>query len=94
MRAVKKVAKVLGIALVVMVGVLVLTGVIFVNVSRQFGASPSEEQRIQYAKSLYYHNGIMAFQLHLISDLRRLQKSSTIFSLINRQVSNLRVLKC
>ncbi len=58
MRAAKRIAKLLGIALVAIVGILVLTGVIFVNVSPQFGASPFEAQKIQYAKSPHYHDGI------------------------------------
>ena len=58
MKGIKRIAKVLAIALAVLVGMLIITGILFVNFSPQFGAPPSEAQKQEYAKSSHYQEGI------------------------------------
>ncbi len=57
MPIIKKVFKAVGITLALLVVILIITGVLFVNLSPQFGGSPSDEQKQQYARSKQYREG-------------------------------------
>ncbi len=54
----KKTLKVVGITMGSMLAFMLLTGIIFLYVSPQFGGSPSQAQLVNYTKSGHFEDGI------------------------------------
>jgi L-ascorbate metabolism protein UlaG (beta-lactamase superfamily) len=57
MHIIKKTFKIVGAALALFFALLVIAGVLFVNLSPQFGGSASGEQKQKYAQSKQYRDG-------------------------------------
>lgn len=58
MKFIKKISKIVGITLAALIATAVIVAILFVNLSPQFGESPSEAQQQQYAQSGHYRDGI------------------------------------
>ena len=54
---IKKAFKFMMVTVGALLLLLIVTGTIFMNVSPEFGGSPSDEQRQRFAKSAHYSNG-------------------------------------
>jgi L-ascorbate metabolism protein UlaG (beta-lactamase superfamily) len=54
----KKVVKMIGYGILGLIGLVTITGVLFVTKSPQFGANPTEEEKAQYERFSNYQNGI------------------------------------
>lgn len=53
----KKIFKMIGISIAVFIGLTIIIGTLFLNLSPQFGKSPNEEQKENYAKLENFQNG-------------------------------------
>ena len=58
--SIKKVAKVIGIAVAAVVVLIVVVGLLFINLSPEFGGQPTAEQRARYDQLDYYADGKFA----------------------------------
>lgn len=58
MKRIKRVFKVLGIAVLLIIAAFTITGALFINTSAQFGSPPSEVQQEKYLRSSQFRNGI------------------------------------
>ena len=58
----KKIFKMIGISIVAIIALLLIAVTLFLNLSPQFGKGASREQKIEYAKSGHYENGIFVNQ--------------------------------
>ena len=57
MKRVRKIIKKMLLTIGVIIGILIITGLLFVNLSPQFGGRATNEQKKEYAKSQNYKNG-------------------------------------
>jgi len=46
-----------------LVGLFVLIGALFVNLSPEFGRTPSKEQKVEYAKTDHFEKGVFVNQI-------------------------------
>lgn len=53
----KQIFKMIGLSLAVLLAILVFGGLLFINLSSEFGGMPNEGQRQAYAQSGHYENG-------------------------------------
>ena len=58
-----KIFKVLGLLILTMVSLILIVGLLFVNLSPQFGGSPTEEQTESYSKTGHYKEGVFVNKL-------------------------------
>jgi len=65
----KKTFKMIGIFIALVLGLLVITIALFLNISPQFGKSPTNEQKIEYAKSGHYKEGKFTNQTPTVMDI-------------------------
>ena len=86
---IKKIFKVLGITLAVFVLAIVIIAVCFINLSPQFGGSPSEVQMQQYAKSGHYQGGKFINQIPTTLDLGFVKTMDVIYDYFFNQVPDL-----
>lgn len=54
----KKVVKMIGYGILGLLGLVTITGVLFINKSPQFGANPSAEEKVKYESFSNYKDGI------------------------------------
>ena len=86
---IKKIFKVLGITLAVFVLAIIIIAVCFINLSPQFGGSPSGEQMQQYAKSGHYQEGKFINQIPTTLDLGFVKTLDVIYDYFFNQVEDL-----
>ena len=55
-----KILKRIAVTLLVILGVFLVIGILFINLSPEFGGEVTKEQRETYAKSEYHQNGRFA----------------------------------
>lgn len=64
-----KIFKVLGLLILTMVSLILIVGLLFVNLSPQFGGSPTEEQTESYSKTGHYKEGVFVNELETNMDM-------------------------
>ena len=64
-----KIFKVLGLLILTMVSLILIVGLLFVNLSPQFGGSPTEEQTESYSKTGHYKEGVFVNELETNLDM-------------------------
>ena len=64
----KKVLKMIGISIAVIIGLLIIIIILFLNLSPQFGEGATKEQKNEYAKSGHYENGKFLNQSKTVID--------------------------
>ena len=69
MKTIKKLFRIIGIALLIFTAAIILTAVVFINLSPQFGGSPSEEQKKFYSLSKHYENNIFVNEIPTSLDM-------------------------
>ena len=79
----------MGIAIAVIIVTVVIIAVFFINLSPQFGGSPSEEQMQQYAKSGHYQEGKFINQIPTTLDLGFVKTLDVIYDYFFNQVEDL-----
>jgi L-ascorbate metabolism protein UlaG (beta-lactamase superfamily) len=89
MKGIKKVFKLLGIAVAVIIMTVVIIAAFFLNLSPQFGGSPSEVQKEQYAKSEHYREGKFINQIPTTLDLGFVKTTGVIYDYFFNQVPDL-----
>jgi hypothetical protein len=79
---IKKGIKLFGIAIAGVVIIVLATATLFINLSPQFGGSPSKAQQQQYAKSAQYKDGIFINAIPTTRDIGFVKTVRVLYDLL------------
>lgn len=79
MKILKLALKWFGLFILFSIVLLIATGTLFVNLSPQFGRTPSDEQKVEYAKTDHYKDGIFVNELESVMDINVIDRIQEYF---------------